>query len=240
MRCDEFDERVHRLLDDRMPIHGDQRLLEHAEACSKCRGLLGTYDDLFGGLESGQIPEVSPGFTQRVVAQVCTGQPQTEPSPKRARRWYALAAVAIAAALLIAIFPLLRSRLAPNQPNVPKLVEDNHKEQGEPPAPKSTNGETLHDDAPQVALEPGDVHPDAEAEAKQLRDLVDQLAPSLPYTRIVPVDQIRGGFRPIASSLAVAIDALRNTIPIGRTDHSKEPSGHSPSAQFAPSEHISV
>ena len=237
MKCDEFDERVHGLLDDRASIHGDQRLLEHAETCSKCRGVLSTYDDLLGGLESGETPALSSDFTQRVVAEVCAEQPRAVQPARHARRWYALAAVAIAAALLIALFPFLRSRLAPSEPNVRQIVED---EQIEPQTPESTDGESSHDDPPEPAVEEGDGGPDTEPDAEQLRELVDQWASNVPVDRIVPVDQIRGGLRPIASSLSVAIDALRSTIPIGRPDNTEEPTGHSPSASFAPSGCISA
>jgi hypothetical protein len=226
MRCDEFDERVHSLLDNRVPIHSDQRLLEHADACTKCRGILGTYDDLFVGLECGETQELSSDFTRRVVAQVCADHTQTVRPARKARRWFALAAVAIAAGLLIALIPLLRSHPSPDE----QVVEEQSNEQTEPPAPE-TNGESSHDDASQWA-----VNGDPDAEPKQLRNFVDHL----PLDRFVPVDQIRGGLRPITSSLAVAIDALRSTIPIGRPDHTKDATGHSTSAIFVPHGRISV
>lgn len=230
MKCDEFDERVHNLLDDRASIHGDQRLLEHAETCSRCRGVLSTYDDLFGELEASETPALSSNFTQRVITEVCAGQPQPVQPVRHARRWYALAAVAIAAALLIALFPFLRSRFSPSQPNVPQIVEDNRDEQTKPTTPESPDGESSHDEAPQLAVDEGKSVPDAE----QLREYVDQWTSNVPVDRFVPVHQIRGGLRPIASTLFVAIDALRSTIPIGRPDNAEEPTGHSPSAHFAP------
>jgi hypothetical protein len=233
MRCDEFDERVHSLLDNRVPIHSDQRLLEHADACSKCRGMLGTYDDLFVGLECGETLELSSDFTQRVVAQVCAGQPQTVRPTRNARRWFALAAVAIAAGLLIALIPFLRSRPSPNEPT-PQVVEEQSNEQTEPPARESTDGESSHDDAPQLAEGAADGKAAEDPGDQPLPWFPDTLAPSdLPH-RFVPVDEIRGGLRPITSSLAVAIDALRSTIPIGRSDPPKEPTDHSPSASFVP------
>ena len=39
MKCDEFDERVHGLLDDRASIHGDQRLPKHAAHAVGCSAL---------------------------------------------------------------------------------------------------------------------------------------------------------------------------------------------------------
>jgi len=242
MKCDEFDERVHSLLDNREPIHGDRRLLEHAEACSKCRGMLGAYDDLFGGLKCGGLPDLSANFTQRVLAQVSAESPQTVQPARHTRRRYALAAVAIAAGLLVALSPFLRNWLTPKRPIGPQVVEDNREEQPEPPAPKPTDGDSSHDDdAVQLANDAvvGDRNEDADGE--QLPNLLDRLAaPSLPLDRFVPVDEIRGGLRPVTSSLTVAIDALRSTIPIGRHDRSQDPADHSPSAQFAPHDFTSV
>lgn len=239
MRCDEFDERVHSLLDDRVPIHGDQRLLDHADGCSRCRGMLGTYDDLFVGLKCDETVKLSSDFTQRVVTQVRAGQPQTVRPPRHAQRWFALAAMAIAAGLLIALFPFLRNRLTPNEPIVPRVVEDNRERQSQPPTPDATNDESPLEDAGKLAEGTAVGDPDEE-NLEQVPNPLDQLAPNIPLNRYLPVDQIRGGLRPITSSLAVAIDALRSTIPIGRHDHTEEPAGHSPSAQHVPPRRISV
>jgi hypothetical protein len=236
MRCDKFDERVHSLLDNRVPIHSDQSLLEHADACNKCRGILGTYDDLFEGLECGETLELSSDFTRRVVAQVCAGQTQTVRPARKARRWFALAAVAIAAGLLIALIPFLRGGPSPNE----QVVEEQSNERTEPRAPESTDGESSHDDAPLLA--------EGAADGRAAEDPGDQPLPWFPGSlaasdlphRFVPVDEIRGGLRPITSSLAVAIDALRSTIPIGRPDPPKEPTGNSPSASFVPHGRTSV
>lgn len=240
MKCDEFDERVHSLLDDRASVHGDQPLMEHADACPKCRGMLRTYGDLFGGLEGGEIPELSSDFTGRVVAQVCAEETQTVRPARYARQWFAVAAVAIAAGLLIALIPSLRNRLAPNDPNVPQMVEDNGEKHPETPAPDSTDGHAPDADGTQLAEDTIDGNPDSWPDDEQLpKKLLGRFA-SDSLDRLVPVDQIRGGLRPITSSLAVAIDALRNTIPIGRHNHAEEPTGHSPSAQYVAPQPISA
>ncbi|MBC8870144.1 MAG: hypothetical protein H8E44_12040 [Planctomycetes bacterium] len=236
MKCDEFDDRVHSLLDDRVRIDADPMLLEHADACAKCRGMLGTYGDLLAGLDSCEIPELSPDFTRRVVDQVHAERVVTVRPARRTRRWLALAAVAIAAGLLIALIPYLGSRTTPNQPIAPRVVEDDGQEDLEPSLAEQPKDESPHDDATQVAH--GEV--DAESEAEQLRIVLNQLTPKLPYDRLVPVDQIRGGLRPITSSLAVAIDALRSTIPLGRQDHAKEPTGDSANFRFMSPGWISV
>ena len=103
MKCDEFDERVHSLLDDRVPIDADPMLLKHADACGKCRGMLGTYGNLLAGLDCCEIPELSPDFTQRVVDQVYVEQVGAVRPAKRTRRWLAPAVVAVAAGYLISL-----------------------------------------------------------------------------------------------------------------------------------------
>jgi len=240
MKCDEFDERVHSLLDDRGPIDADPMLLEHADACAKCRGTLGTYGDLLDGLDCSEIPELSPDFTQRVVDQVCAERVVTVRPARRSRRWLALAAVAIAAGILIALIPYLGSRPTPNEPIAPRVVEDDGQENLEPSLAEQPKDESPHDDATQVANGEVDADSKAEAEAKQLRIVLNQLTPNLHYDRIVPMDQIRGGLRPITSSLAVAIDALRSTIPLGRQDNAKEPTSDSADTRFMAPGCISV
>ena len=105
------------------------------------------------------------------------------------------------------------------------LVEDNREQQPKTPAPDSPGGHAPHDDGTQFAQDSTENGPGDE----QFENLLIHLPPDS-LDRLVPVDQIRGGLRPITSSLAVAIDALRSTIPIGRHNHTEESNGHSPSA----------
>ncbi len=214
MRCDEFDERVHRLLDERAPLQTDQRLVQHAEDCVRCRSELGTYEDLFNGLDFFEPPQLNEDFASRVVQQVQPVRPPT----KVARRWLAFAALAIAATLLIALIPALTGSLRMSEPSSPRLAQDEIRNQSAP-RERSAEDPPGHDPG---QLAQGSVNIPEGIDAEQIRLVWNQLARDLPYERIVPVDQIRDGLRPITNSLAMAIDVLRSTIPVGRQGQSME------------------
>jgi hypothetical protein len=216
MRCDEFDERVHGLLDERIPLQTDQRLLQHAEDCARCQGQLVAYEDMFNGLDFFEPPQLAEDFAARVVEQVQPVHPATE----FARRWLTFAALAIAASLLIALIPALTGRPWGTEPESTRLVqEDTLNHSHESPGESSAGEWPGH----QIAQLPhGSIDIPEGMDAEQIRLMWNQLAPDLPYERIVPVDQIRGGLRPITNSLAVAIDMLRSTIPLRKQGQSTE------------------
>jgi hypothetical protein len=45
----------------------------------------------------------------------------------------------------------------------------------------------------------------------------------VPEEQLEPLDHIAGGFRPLANTLGAAWDALRRTIPVGRSHALNEP-----------------
>lgn len=212
MKCDEFEERIHYLLDQREPLQTDRRLLQHAENCSRCRSELDGYEDLFNGLDFFEPPPLTADFAARVVGQVCPVQPAT----KVARRWLVLAALAIAASLLIAFLPALTGRTGPQSTRVVREHTPNESSE--------SRGKSSDDELPwgtgQLAQTPIEIPEGIDAE--QIRLMWNQLTPDLPYERILPMDQIRGGLRPIANSLAMALDLLRSAIPLGSQDRSTE------------------
>jgi len=229
MRCDEFDERVHRLLDDRTPLQTDQRLLQHVEDCGRCRSELDAYEDLFNGLDFFEPPQLTEDFAARVLEQA---QP-VRPTTKVARRWLAFAALAIAASLLIAILPPLTDHPGNTKPDSSRLVQDDTLNQSGGSPGESSSEELSGDQIGQLAQDTVDI-PDG-IDAEQIRLMWNQLAPDLPYEQIVPVDQIRGGLRPITNSLAAAIDVLRSTIPLGKqSDSTKSPNNSTSAPPITP------
>ena len=44
LNCDEFEDRIHQILDDRLTLTGDDLLMDHASYCAKCERLLDAYD----------------------------------------------------------------------------------------------------------------------------------------------------------------------------------------------------
>jgi hypothetical protein len=217
MKCDEFEEHLQQMLDRRRPLHRAASLWAHAQKCRACRGLLDAYEDLLAGLELFEPPALNEDFAQRVVRQV-------EPARPAVRRWVKylrLTAAALAAGLLLTLLPGLRARVARPQP-----------------APPITRTALPAATAPAVAAVVP-VPPPASAAADATVALVPPVAPerlravwqhwamSLSQGPLEPVDGIAGGLRPITTSLTVALDVIRNAIPLGREHPPKAESSDS-------------
>ena len=43
LNCDKFEDRIHQILDDRLPLTADELLMDHASYCAKCERLLKAY-----------------------------------------------------------------------------------------------------------------------------------------------------------------------------------------------------
>lgn len=120
MQCDEFDVRLHKLLDRRRLPDCDPHLRHHAQVCPRCGEQLTATLRLLEGLDLLEVPPLRDDFALRVIQQVVAV------SPARRARWTPLA-IAVAATLLIGLLPglgyLLRSRgswdlHAPEHPSV--------------------------------------------------------------------------------------------------------------------------
>jgi hypothetical protein len=109
MQCEEFEDRLNALLDERQRPEADVELRLHCEACLDCRQLAAAYARLLDGFCALATPESAGDIADRVLADL-----QPPPSP---RRRFAVATMSLAAAagLLIAVVPLVRSdRRAPH------------------------------------------------------------------------------------------------------------------------------
>ena len=225
MKCHEFDQRIHLLLDQRRCLQDDRRLRQHAHRCSRCRRELEAYKVLFQGLDLFEPPETASDFAAQVVRRVHSMRP-----PKRiARPWMALWGAAIAAGLLIALAASWIGGPSPSGSNRSPLATDR-------PAPgrQETPGGAIE----QLATETGSGF--APVAAEPIRRMLDQLAPELPYEPVVPVEELAGGLRPITDSLVVALDVLRNAIPLGKSGQSKESTDTSALPRTIPPGCISV
>ena len=127
MKCHEFEDRLHALLDDRRSPAGDTALAAHAAACPACGQLLTGQQVLLAGLRSG-LPPLAGDFARRTLdrylaessdapldAVVLTGRGRS----LLARRAWQVAGwlLASAAALLIGFSIFLASRPADNANN---------------------------------------------------------------------------------------------------------------------------
>ena len=140
MRCEQFDRRLQEVLDARVDPDLDEPLREHAEVCQGCRELLGGYDVLLSAVTSEWLPSGSRQLSTRVVEQwrQSAGH-QLEPLlPRRTRRvWQFVAgSIACAAALLVAVSPLLQYHPPQNGAETPgtRLADSNADTAGHLPA----------------------------------------------------------------------------------------------------------
>jgi hypothetical protein len=103
MRCEEFEERLNAVLDERRRPEWDPELRSHSERCPACRHVAALYDVLLDGFYALAAPEAPADMSLRVLAE-------SRPSPARWRRVVAAGgALAAAAAVLIVVGPLLVS-----------------------------------------------------------------------------------------------------------------------------------
>ena len=219
MRCDEFEERIHQSLDQRIAPWSQEPLLRHTQKCHRCHELLATYEQLSDGLTFFEAAMPGEGFSQRVVKQFSTIRTR--------RRHVALAATvaALAAAVLLATLPGFLSRRAPGDVASP----NNSTSTGGVSTPESTVG-------PKVGTSPAGA-PSGEhngIDIEQAHVFWDQWAARLTADQWEPVDRISGEFAPITEPLSVAIEGIRSTILLGRPSRTRETSSDSADAWLIP------
>ena len=220
MNCDEFEARIHRQLDRRVPLDSDARLSQHADDCSECAAKLGAYAQLFEGLEWVQTPSLDDRFAPRVVQLACS-QPAPGSALRRAsltrgsvrptgkvataerrlwrRAFSPLAAGAIAILLLLATLPLLRDRGV----SISRALS-------EPGGIGNTTG----------AAQPAEVtvteeREEAPYDATELRLWWESLTLQVVAEPVEPLEVFQG-LRPVATSLDSVFSELLDTWPWGR------------------------
>lgn len=200
MRCEEFEQRLNQILDRRQPLRPSGALLEHADACPRCGQTLSGYQRLQKGVASLEPPQLDAEFTQRVVQRIAVS-PRTSLG-----HWRGLVAMAVAASLLIAVIAGLRHRQGASDSNpmagtsAPLFV-------GSPDALDRVDFAT--DETAPAGISDGP--PDLPFSPDQWRTMLTHWSGAW-RGRWEPVDPLAGGFRPITTSLTVALDELRNAI----------------------------
>ena len=239
MTNDEFLDLLNAALDDRRPVDSDPTLLARAAEDATCREMLEGYRALQEGLRQRQSqPAAAPSadFAQRILAQLHTTPahlPDDSPTVAASSRWVIplTAVLALAAALVLAVWPLLMNSPTPNQPSVAVT-----------PPPENRPPENRPPENP-VAVTPPVVVPEEEPPATPLPVLVREvedhylmlaqdtraslselalLLPS-PLTKTastetasanVWLDQVGEQFRPLKSSMSGAFDFLIESLPM--------------------------
>jgi predicted anti-sigma-YlaC factor YlaD len=204
MRCEQFSRRLDELLDERRRPLGDRRLRAHAKECRDCRDLLDAQMELSKVVPF--LPRAEPplGFADRTV---------TVASRERARlrRWRHGMVGAVAAAVLVAVVPMARYVNRPAETTEPVAARRSvvkprqiapravptEKQSAEPYVRFAHGvGETVASGIVYVpGLGPG---PDRR---------FDESLPEPFSTGLRP-------FRPLGNSMAAAVDAIRQTLPL--------------------------
>jgi hypothetical protein len=220
MQCEEFEERINAVLDERRRPEWDAELGLHCETCAECRRLAESYDHLLDGFYALTTPEISDDLALRVLVDL----KHERPAHRRAGRIAAV--LATAAALLIAVVPLASNRNAKQVatteatpkvaskanaaqaplaelPLVPELISMTSSTKGDPYAglAKGT-GQGL---ANVMLYVPGI------GGSKGIMDVPPTVAKEATWTK--PVSE---GLRPITNTVAETFDLLIESLPVSQ------------------------
>ena len=102
MQCDEFEDRINAVLDERGRLEWDAELSLHCDTCPRCREMAANYDALLDGFYALTAPQVPQDLALRVVADM---RPRAS---SRQRLAVAAAMLATAASLVLVAVPLFR------------------------------------------------------------------------------------------------------------------------------------
>jgi hypothetical protein len=203
------------LLDLRQIPEQDRQLLAHADACDDCRARLDAQQQLFRYLARHSLESAGDGTLTRARR---TSHVDRLRRPRS--RWLTAGSVlAVAAvAVLLAVVPL-----AMNAP-LGSLADGSSAVQGtdEPPVPSVstqlvTAGQSGLPD--QYSLESAGSPGAADLPLGWTWESDEPLE---------PVDQIAGGFRSLASTLQLALDAVRQTVPVHCPPEAENPLDNAP------------
>jgi len=198
MKCEQFEQRLHELLDRRCPPETDELLLSHAQSCDGCRQVLSAQEALFDGLEMAVTPELSPDFTDRVLADL---RPARRPRSFR----LALAAVAAVAALvLLIVLPYVL--FGPGGDTNPSTA---HTKETDP----SKDPETPIDDESRDPV--GPTHGLAVDQRPEDGGLspADEVTPEQYAAMVETLTKVTHPLRPVAESVTGVFHILRSALP---------------------------
>ena len=195
MLCHNVEQRIQELLDNRLDPSCDFELIDHASTCSVCRELLEAQGKLFEGLSFLAVPGLSADFSRRVVGNVVTQRPTANHRLAPAAAFLAIIATLL---LVVALGPRQHKNIEPaDDPLALASASLNH------PIDDQARGHSM-----------------ADFDSREVRMAIQQFVAQLTSgdaARFYQVDQLAGTIGPLASTLNVAFDAIRRSIP-GRRD----------------------
>ena len=208
MRCDEFEGRLQSVMDRRSAPEKDLALRDHGAVCESCGSLLAGASQLLAGIERSKVAHrmaLATDFSAQAVTQASSARRQ----PKRPWVLLAVAVVGLAASWLLLLLPVPWQQLDPPPPTIvatdPVPIE--HPTLAVSVADSPTVEKFSRHNLGQPAV-------DGAGKTMTAEDY-GQIPPewilAFQRVRLESVDQIAVGFRPLASTLNVAFDALRRT-----------------------------
>lgn len=209
MNCANFEKRLNDLLDRREPLHSDFELIKHAERCPACGHVLSASQALFDGLKFGEIPETRGNFAADVVHRA-----GLHPAAAEHRFSYTSLAM-VAAVFLFALVPLLTEvRIREHRTTTNRVVATGTEKSEKTTAGNASLRDLTMDSPSALKQSPEPV------EVDELNVMLGQLAATatdVSVESLSSVGQFGASLEPIATSLSVALDTLRNTISPARS-----------------------
>ena len=234
MKCQEFEDRLQLLLDDREAPERDEQLLAHANGCPGCREMLQAQEALFEALPRTKTvarPAWLATVGEKVIAaslveKASEGKTARVPRWRIDMRWLSVGLVGVAAAVVLMFSPAWKAITGPRENGV-KPEQTVH--QDEPGNRKNrgqyaiTRSSLPRDKQPQKPVPPGPLPgpSPAQAPSPQLNDYQLALHNWMQaFPEAVDVERLEEspGIRPLASSIGLAIDTLRRALPGHRED----------------------
>lgn len=189
MQCAEFENRLHGLLDARVPPENDPPLIAHAAACDACGSVLRVQKQLFASLRAPVTEKSTIEFSHTVIDRVSVNRRRTH------HRRIAASVIAAAAVLLVIVLPFA----------------------GRPPQVVEQDGGSGRKVMGLTTVAPRSVPQQlSKEEAEEFRALIRHLVDEISQRRLQalePVDHLSDGFRPLAVTFNIAFDALWKTLP---------------------------
>jgi hypothetical protein len=207
MQCEEFEDRLNRLLDHRLSPDDDESLAFHTRDCEECGSLFHAQHRLFTGLRmSSAQPSVE--LATRVVSQR-----HSEVSRRRAAWRNAGWAVLLASAASLGGFALMALKNGDNPPNIVQKQPI----QG---APRGLAISGLGS-KPNETVAPDKADERLGEYFVVLENIATQIGDSKEFDEVS--ESIEPSIKPIRSSFALALDALRRTLPRGKETRDTKP-----------------
>jgi hypothetical protein len=242
MHCQEFEDRLQIVLDERRRPEFDSELVRHSDQCAECRELLAAQRALFAGL--GGTPSLRHDFSVDVVMQVAGGELVTASPPRGLGwAWSAVFAVAAAAACLLWFSPGWNPRSDVPPETVARRPSKNKAETlavGRSSAPirsiktteGSNQGHPMPEDprqSPSANIRPSIYEEQVRQWVLHLPDAVEQID-DVDYQRM---EEYAPGLRSLRASFSLALEALRRSLP-GHRDSLKSQGANMGHAFLAP------